>query len=332
MHAKLKEQMKFTRRKFMKTTAATVFGVATTGLVASIETISVAAEHEETTLKQIDKPRIFTGRPPEVPPGIPEQLFDDTALVPTKVFDNLYCIGSRSVVAWALITSEGIILIDSMWDNRDGKLIIDGIRQLGLNPGNIKKIILTHGHGDHYGGAQYIKNTTNAEIFLGKTDIDFMKAFSVGANGPRSPKPSVVTPMHDGDQITLGDTTVTVIDTPGHTPGCMSMIFPVKQNGISYTAVQWGGTGAPRDLKDKLTYRKSIDYFEKQAQAAHATVKVNAHLFVGGGYEKLDTVRTLKSGKENPWIIGEEGLAAYFDSLRVMINGAIEKHDSTLNM
>lgn len=325
METKENKALDLTRRQFIKTTAVTALGVATTNLVASIETVSAAGEPGKNTLGELDKPRIFTGRPPGVPSEIPEQLFDDTALIPTQVFDNLYCIGSRSVVAWVLTTSEGIIVIDSMWDNRDGQLIIDGIKQLGLNPASIKKILLTHGHGDHYGGAQYIKEKTNAEIFLGKTDIGFMKAVSVGANGPRSPKPSAVTPMSDGDKITLGDTTVTVIDTPGHTPGCMSFVFPVNVNGNSYTAAQWGGTGAPRDLKDKLTYRKSIDYFEKHTQSAGATVKINAHLFVDGGYEKLDAVRTPMEANENPWIIGEEGLAAYYDDLRKMIDGAIKK-------
>ncbi|MBU1220875.1 MBL fold metallo-hydrolase [Myxococcota bacterium] len=325
MDSKEKEPIDLDRRTFMKISAATAVGFASIGLVASIGTVSAAVENGEIMLNELDKPRTFAGRPQGVPPGMPEQLFDDTALIPTKVFDNLYCVGSRSVVAWVLTTSEGIIIIDSMWDNRDGKLIIDGIKQLGLKPADIKKIILTHGHGDHYGGAQYIKDKTNAEILLGKTDIGFMKAVSVGANGPRSPKPSVVSPMSNGDKITLGDTSVTVIDTPGHTPGCMSLIFPVKQNGKSYTAAQWGGTGAPMELKDKLTYRKSIDYFEKQTQAAQATVKINAHLFVDGGYAKLDAARTLKPGIANPWVIGEEGFAADYDGLRKMIDGAIEK-------
>lgn len=325
MDSKTKETIDVERRSFLKTSAVAALGVASTSLLGSFGTVRSAFGQGDANLSELDKPRTFTGVPPGVPPGIPEELFDDTALLPTKVFDNLYCIGSRSVVAWVLTTSAGIIVIDSMWDNRDGKLIIDGITQLGLNPADIKKIILTHGHGDHYGGAQYIKDKTNAEILLGKTDIGFMKAVSTGANGPRSPKPSIVSPMSDGQKITLGDTTVTVIDTPGHTPGCMSLIFPVKQGGKTYIAAQWGGTGAPREMSEKLTYRESIDYFEKQTQTANATVKINAHLFEAHGYDMLDAVRNLKAGEVNPWIIGKDGLTAYFDGLRKYIGEAIEK-------
>lgn len=309
----------------MKTTAVAVIGAASTNLFASIGSVSAAAKIAEAKWAGLDKPRGQNPLPPNLPPNFPKELFDDTALVPTKVFDNLYCIGSRSVVAWVLTTSEGIIIIDSMWDDRDGKLIIDGMKQLGLNPVDVKYVLLTHGHGDHYGGAQYIKDNTSAKILLGKTDIGFMRAFNGGANGPRSPKPSVVSPMSDGDKITMGDTTVTVFDTPGHTPGCMSLIFPVKQDGKTYTAAQWGGTGAPRKIEDCLTYQKSIDYFEKQTLAANAAVKVNAHLFVDDGYTKLDAARKLQPGNANPWVIGRSELSAYFDGLRRMIAGAIAR-------
>ena len=80
-----------------------------------------------------------------------DYLNDNTPLKPTKVFDNVYCIGTVSVVAWVINTSDGLILIDSMWDNRDAKLIEEGIKNFGLDPKNLKYIILSHGHGDHYG-------------------------------------------------------------------------------------------------------------------------------------------------------------------------------------
>jgi metallo-beta-lactamase class B len=105
----------------------------------------------------------------------------------------------------------------------------------------------------------------------------------------------------------------------------MSLLIPVKQNGKTYMAAQWGGTGAPRDMQDKLAYRSSIDSFEKQTQAANATVKINAHLFEDHGYDMLDAVRNLKAGEANPWIIGKDGLTAYFDGLRKYIGEAIEK-------
>lgn len=126
--------------------------------------------------------------PTSPPPNLPSELFDNIPLTPTKVFDNLYCIGTKSVVAWALQTSDGIILIDSMWDNNDAQLIIDGMEKLGLNPHNLKYILISHGHGDHYGGAQYLKDKYNAKIFMSNTDFYYMNNTFDGANAARSPK------------------------------------------------------------------------------------------------------------------------------------------------
>lgn len=248
--------------------------------------------------------------------NLPQELFDNTPLEPTKVFDNLYCIGSRSVVTWVLKTSEGIILIDSMWDNRDAQLIIDGMKKLNLNPEEIKYIIITHGHGDHYGGAQFIKDNYKAKIAMSQIDYNFMNNVKCGANGPRSPKCLVDIKIKDRQKIQLGDTTVNIIDTPGHTPGCISLIFPVKQNGKVYNVAQWGGLGVPNDLEAKIDYRKSIDYFEKYVQAQQVSVEITAHLFCENGYSNLEIVRNRKCTEENPFIIGQAGIKNYFNNLR----------------
>ncbi len=252
--------------------------------------------------------------------NLPQELFDNTPLEPTKVFDNLYCIGSRSVVTWILKTSEGSILIDSMWDNHDAQLIIDGMKKLYLNPDEIKYIIITHGHGDHYGGAQFIKDNYKAKIAMSETDHNFMNTVNSGANGPRSPKCSVDILIEDGQKIQLGDTTVTIVETPGHTPGCISLIFPVKQNGKTYNVAQWGGTGAPDDLEEKIKYRKSIDYFEKYTQEQQVSVEITAHLFLENGYSNLEIVRNRKDNEVNPFIIGEVGIKNYFNNLRKEID------------
>ncbi|MGL5050005.1 MAG: metallo-beta-lactamase, partial [Fusobacteriaceae bacterium] len=162
----------------------------------------------------------------EPPANILAILNDNTPLVPTKVFDNLYCIGSKSVVAWALKTEDGIILIDSMWDDKDAQTIISGMEKLGLDPKEIKYIIVTHGHGDHYGGANYIRNKYNSKVIMTSVDAKLMNTLNVGPNSPRSPKTPVDILVKDGDKITLGNTSVQIIETPGHTPGGLSVIFP----------------------------------------------------------------------------------------------------------
>ena len=154
-----------------------------------------------------------------------DYLNDNTPLKPTKVFDNVYCIGTVSVVAWVINTSDGLILIDSMWDERDAKLIEDGIKGFGLDPKNLKYILISHGHGDHYGGANYLRNKYGAKTVLTKTDTDLMYNLNTGANSPRSPKTKVDIYAKNKDVIKLGDVSVTILETPGHTQDAALIYF-----------------------------------------------------------------------------------------------------------
>ena len=253
-----------------------------------------------------------------------EYLHDDTRLEPTKIFDNVYCIGSVSVVAWAIDTPEGIVLIDSMWDNKDAKTIEEGLIKLGLNPENLKYIIITHGHGDHYGGANYLREKYGAKTVLTKVDTDLMYNLNTGANSARAPKTKIDIFAKDQDKITLGGTEFTILETPGHTPGGLSLIFPVKDNGKEYTAILWGGTGLPKDKELQVKYKESAEYFSKVATEKGALVSLTAHLFADEGYEKLSIVQNLKEGEKNPFILTETEMKEYLQTL-------VDKADTVLN-
>lgn len=244
-----------------------------------------------------------------------DYLNDNTPLKPTKVFDNVYCIGSVSVVAWVIETSDGLILIDSMWDDRDAKLIEEGIKGFGLDPKDLKYIILSHGHGDHYGGANYLRNKYAAKVVLTKTDTDLMYNLNTGANSPRSPKTKVDIYSKDKDVIKLGDTSITILETPGHTAGCSSFIFPVKYKGKEYTAVLWGGTGLPKEKELIAKYKESAEYFKKEAISRNALVSLTAHLFADNGYANLEKVANLKEGEANPFIMTKAQMEKYLNSL-----------------
>ena len=253
-----------------------------------------------------------------------DYLNDNTPLKPTKVFDNVYCIGTVSVVAWVISTSDGLILIDSMWDDRDAKLIEDGIKGFGLDPKQLKYIILSHGHGDHYGGAKYLREKYGAKIILTKTDTDLMYNLNTGANSPRSPKTKVDIYSKDKDIIKLGDTSITILETPGHTAGCTSFIFPVKFRGKEYTAVLWGGTGLPKDRDLVSKYKTSAEYFKKEAISRNASVSLTAHLFADNGYANLEKAGNLKANEQNPFIMSKENMEKYLNSL-------IERAEKELN-
>lgn len=257
--------------------------------------------------------------------NVMKYLMDNRPLVPTKVFDNVYCIGSVSVVAWAIQTTDGIILIDSMWDNRDAQLILDGMKKLGLDPRDVKYILISHGHGDHYGGAKLLKEKTGAKVVMSKVDYNFMNSFNEGPNSSRSPKAPVDIFANDKDTLTLGDTQITILSTPGHTPGGLSFAFPVKYKGNIYNAILWGGTGIPKDKESQLAYKKSAIYFSDFAKKYNANVELTAHLFADNGYARLDKVAHLKPNEKNPFILTKNEMNQYLETLITSVDEKLKE-------
>lgn len=266
------------------------------------------------------------------------KLKDAPAVEPSKVFDNLYFLGNQFVGAWMVNTSEGIILIDSMNNSDDAeKIIVPGIKKLGFDPAKIKYVLVTHGHCDHYGGAKYIQDNFGAKVLITSVDWSFMeknlkdrqKAEAAGKDTsklmPTPPLPTSHTEITDGQKLTLGDTTITIVSTPGHTPGCVSLIFPVTDNGTKHMTSIWGGTGLPKSLEDNKKYESSVDYFNKFTDEAKVDSELSAHPFVDNALERMDTLRKRKSGDPNPFVLGEEGYKAYMAKMKEFVTNNITK-------
>ena len=89
---------------------------------------------------------------------------------PARIFDNFYYVGAPNVTAFAVNTPDGIILIDSLNNKGEAQSIIEaGLRKFGLDPARIKYVVVTHGHGDHYGGSAYFAKTYGARILMSDT-------------------------------------------------------------------------------------------------------------------------------------------------------------------
>ena len=88
------------------------------------------------------------------------------------MFDNLYWLGTRQHSSWALQTSAGIIIIDTNFAWATEPEIIDGLTKLGLNPRDIKYVIISHAHGDHDQGAAELQERYGAQVVMGAPDWD----------------------------------------------------------------------------------------------------------------------------------------------------------------
>jgi metallo-beta-lactamase class B len=154
-----------------------------------------------------------------------------------KVFDNLYYVGMTEYSAWAVVTSQGIIVIDTIYDYSVEDEVVGGLRKLGFDPANIKYAIVSHAHTDHSGGARYLQDKFGTRIVLSAADWDLFES-----NTPEAARPKRDIVATDGYKLTLGDTTLTLHLTPGHTPGTISTIIPVKDQGRPHVVAEWGGT------------------------------------------------------------------------------------------
>ncbi|MEO5739506.1 MAG: MBL fold metallo-hydrolase [Vicinamibacterales bacterium] len=120
---------------------------------------------------------------------------------PAKVFDNMYFVGTKLHSAWAIQTSDGLIVLDALFDYAVKDSVVEGLRKLGLNPATMKYLIISHGHGDHHGGAKYLQDEFGPRVVMGAPDWDLV------AKNPRDPIPRRDIAATDGQKITLGDTT-----------------------------------------------------------------------------------------------------------------------------
>jgi len=230
---------------------------------------------------------------------------------PAKVFDNLYFVGTKVHSSWALTTSDGIILIDTLYEYASEDEIVGGLKKLGLDPTKVKYVIVSHAHGDHVGGAKLMQEKFDSRLVLGAPDWEMIEK-SVNQYPHGKPKRDIV--GTDGQKVTLGDTTVTLVPTPGHTPGTLSMIFQVKDNGRPLTVAYSGGTAFnfPNDVPHFDTYIASQRKISAAAAAVNATVLMTNHSEFDNAVTKIKLMAARKAGEPHPFEVGRDAVARYF--------------------
>ncbi|CDZ60276.1 MBL fold metallo-hydrolase [Neorhizobium galegae] len=239
--------------------------------------------------------------------------------VSAKVFDNLYYVGEyafweSSASSWAVDTGEGVVLIDTLNPDSGPILVEKGLREQGLDPQNIKYIIVGHAHGDHYGGARYLQDKYGARIMMSDAEWDFL------AKDKRDPaqKPKKDMVIKDGETFRLGSASFTFYVTPGHTPGTVSTIFTVKDGPKERKVAQWGGTGfgfGGAEGEEKLnwfkTYVQSAERFKNVIKESGADVLIANHPGLDNTPEKNAALSQPAGRDSNPWVIGNDRVVAY---------------------
>jgi metallo-beta-lactamase class B len=230
---------------------------------------------------------------------------------PAKVADNLYFLGTKIHSAWAIVGSEGIIIIEALYDYAASDEILGGMKKLGLDQSKVKYVILSHAHADHDGGAKLLQDAfAGAHLIYGREDWDAVDKSVNHAGG--KPKHDMV--GADGMKISVGDASVQIVTTPGHTPGTLSYLFEVRDNGKPLRIAYVGGTAIP--FNGTATYYDGyIASSKKLANAAadyRATALLSNHSEFDNAWLKAHSAADRMAGEANPFEVGADAVARYF--------------------
>ena len=137
-------------------------------------------------------------------------------MMPFEIIGGVYFVGTYQASCHIIDTGDGLIMIDPGYSNT-AYLVLDSIYRLGFHPQDIKYIVNTHWHGDHTEATAAFADLSGAKTLLGRDDVEKATQFFT---------PDIL--VDDGDTLTLGNTTIYFVHTPGHTKGCACIIVEDK--------------------------------------------------------------------------------------------------------
>ena len=168
---------------------------------------------------------------------------------PFRIAGNLYYVGSTGITSFLITGPEGHVLIDGGFPET-APLIIGSIAKLGFDIADVKVLLNTHAHSDHAGGLRALQEASGAELWVSEGDADVMAAGGAGdrALGPlgfvgyylgglKFSAPRIDHRFKNGETIRLGPIELTAHVTAGHTRGCTSWSFPVRDGDRELLAV-----------------------------------------------------------------------------------------------
>ena len=254
---------------------------------------------------------------------------------PFQLIDNIYYVGTDGIAVYVIKTSQGLILMDTAMPQSTG-MIKDNIAKLGFKVADIKIILNTHAHLDHTGGFAEIKKETGAQLIAGERDKPLLEGGYYPGDEKNEdlafPAVKVDRAVKEGDNVTLGDTTLTAHATPGHSPGCTSWELTVKDGKENREVLFFcSGTVALNRLVGQPTYPGIVDDYRAtfaKAKAMKIDVLLGPHPEVYGMQAKR---AEMKEGAPNPFVKPGEivtyatGLSEDFDKQLTKQTAALEK-------
>jgi metallo-beta-lactamase class B len=205
---------------------------------------------------------------------------------PFRIAGPLYYVGPANITSLLVATPSGHVLVDGGLEET-APIVIENIRKLGFRVEDVRVILSTHAHTDHAGGLARLKAVTGAKLYAGAADVDLLARGGRGdfAFADTLPFPPVKADVavEDGREITFGGLVIRAISTPGHTKGCTTWSFAVKDGETTRRVVMIGGTTAPGyTLVGNTSYPSIATDFEatfRKLRALPADIVLEGHGF-----------------------------------------------------
>ena len=218
---------------------------------------------------------------------------------PFQIFDNVYYVGIDWVAAYLIETGDGLILIDSLYGSWL-PVLLNNIRELGFDPADVKYLINTHGHFDHAGGSALFQKVYGSRVVMTAEDWQVAQAKPELA-AFYMPTPRVDMVAEDGDTISLGDNTITLYKTPGHTEGVLSLGYTGKDGDDTHSILTLGGVGLNfSGIERTETYLDS--YRRLQSMQDSFSVSLPNHQSMGRVLDRRDLLAQRQAGQAHPFV------------------------------
>ena len=247
---------------------------------------------------------------------------------------GIYFVGTEGLGMYFIPTDAGHILIDGGMPG-EGQYVANAIRKLGFDPGDVKILLNSHAHLDHSGGLAELKAMTGAKLIASEGDRSALEGgFYLGSeddSAMNAPPVKVDRTIADGEELKLGDVTLTAHITPGHSRGCTSWTMPVVQGGQSYQALFFcSATVAANRLVGPPQYEGIVGDYRKTFAMAKDW-KPDIFLANHPEFARLPEKRERQKAGDPLAFVDREGFSAMIVRLEQAFEAALEKQTLKYN-
>ena len=210
-------------------------------------------------------------------------------------------------------------------------MLVPQLQKLGLDPARVKYILLGHGHADHFGGSKYFQDKYGTKIAATAADWDLINA---PARGGRRSETGERRCACRGAAVQIRRSHDYAVAIPGHTPGSLAFIFPVKDNGQTHMAGLFGGTVLTTGIltTDCLETVHAIDRaLSRYGEEDERRSRVQNHPIFDGMPEKLAKLKSAKPPDPNPFVIGNDRYLKMWNIVSECIQAEIARREGGSN-